>query len=44
MSQLDFNTEIRKGKQLSITYEDRIRLETLYVVGLIPTCVVTALD
>ena len=37
MSQLDCNTDIRKGKHL--TYEDHIRLETLYRLGLTSACI-----
>lgn len=37
MSQLNFITESRKGKHL--TYEERLKLEALYKVGLTPCCI-----
>lgn len=37
MSQLDFSIESRKGKHL--TYEERIKLETLHKLGLTPSCI-----
>ena len=37
MSQLNFNMKSRKGKHL--TYEERIKLETLYKIGLTTACI-----
>jgi len=37
MSQLNLSIESKKGKHL--TYEERIKLEALYKIGLTPSCI-----